>query len=98
MKKVTPPKVKTLAEGSVLIAKQMQADAGQLLPEHLADLESIVFVREGECIFKMNNEDQVLKQGDTSIVPADVRHQIEATTDFKGVHFMPKDIKFKFFN
>ena len=98
MKKATPPKVTTLAEGSVLIAKQMQADAGQLLPEHLANLESIVFVREGECLFKMNNEEHVLKQGDTIIVPPEVRHQIEAITDFKGVHFMPKDIQFTFFN
>lgn len=97
MEKATPPKVKTLAEGSELIAKQMQADAGQLMPEHLANLESIVFVREGECVFKMNNEEQVLKQGDTIIVPPEVRHQIKAITNFKGVHFMPKGIKFKFF-
>lgn len=97
MEKVTPPKVKTLAEGNVLVAKQMQADAGQLLPEHLANLESIVLVREGECVFKMNNEELVLKQGDTIIVPPEVRHQIKAITDFKGVHFMPKEIKFMFF-
>lgn len=98
MEKVTPPKVKTLAEGNQLTAKQMQAYAGQLLPEHLANLESILFVKEGECIFKMNDEEQVLKQGDTIIVPPEVKHQIKAITDFKGIHFMPNAIKFKFFN
>lgn len=97
MEKVTPPKVKALAEGSHLTAKQMQANAGQLLPEHLANLESILFIREGTCIFKINHEEQELTQGDTIIVPPEIRHQIKAITDFKAIHFMPKDIEFKFF-
>lgn len=97
MKKVTPPQVKVLADGISLTAKQMQAKAGQLLPEHLANLESILFIQEGECIFKMNNQEQVLTSGDTIIVPPEVKHQIQATSDFKAVHFMPKNIKFQFF-
>ena len=98
MEKVTQPKVKTLASGGKLMAKQMQANAGELLPEHIANIESILFIQEGECVFKMNNKDLVLKQGDTIVVPAEIKHQIRANTDFKAVHFMSNDIKFKFFN
>ncbi|HLR77105.1 MAG TPA: cupin domain-containing protein [Balneolaceae bacterium] len=97
MTKVTKPKVKTLASGSNLTAKQMQAEAGDLLPKHLANTESILFVQEGECIFKINGEDNVLKQGDAFVVPPETKHQIKAVTDFKGIHFMPASIKFKFY-
>ena len=75
----------------------MQANAGDLLPEHLANVESILFIHEGECTFKMNAEDHVLKKGDFKVVPPDNRHQIKANTDFKAVHFMPNEIKFKYF-
>lgn len=98
MEKITPPKVRTLAAGEKLIAKQMQANEGDLLPAHLASIESILLIQEGECIFKMNQEELVLKQGDSIVVPAEVKHQIKAKTDFKAVHFMPKEIDFKFFN
>lgn len=98
MEKITKPKVKLLASGTELTAKQMQANAGELLPAHIANLESILLIQEGECIFMMNEVEQVLKQGDTIIVPPEVKHQIKASTDFKAVHFMPKGIDFKFFS
>ena len=97
MEKETKPKVRTLATGTELIAKQMEAKAGDLLPEHLADLESILMVHKGECLMKINNEDIHLKEGEAFIVPAKVKHQIKALADFKGVHFMPKAIRFEFF-
>ena len=98
MEKITKPKIKPLAAGNNLIAKQMQADAGDLLPKHLANMESILFVQDGECVLTINNEDNVLKQGDAFIVPPEVKHQIKAKTDFKGIHFMPKEIEFQFFD
>lgn len=97
MKKVTPPKVRILATGKNLTAKQMQGKTGDLMPKHLADSESIVFVHEGECLFHMDGEETHLKPGDSLVVPPQVKHQIEVVSDFKEVHFMPKDIKFEFF-
>lgn len=61
MEKVTKPKVRTLAAGTRLVAKQMQGSANDLLPEHLANVESIIFIHEGECILKINNEDKHLR-------------------------------------
>lgn len=98
MGKVTQPNVKILTSGHELVAKQMQANAGELLPAHLANLESILMVQEGECILKIQNKDHVLKQGDAFVVPPEIKHQIKVNKDFKAVHFMPKKIKFKFFD
>ncbi|GAB1453418.1 hypothetical protein MASR2M47_34740 [Draconibacterium sp.] len=97
MEQITKPTIKLLATGTKLVAKQMIANAGDLLPKHLATLESILFVHEGECTLKINGEDKLLKQGDACIVPPQTKHQIKAETNFKGVHFMPKDIEFQFF-
>lgn len=97
MEKVTTPKTRILASGTELTAKQMQAKAGDLLPKHLANLETILFVHEGECILKINDEDIVLKQGEGFIIPPETKHQIKVVTDFKGLHFMPISIKFEFF-
>lgn len=98
MDKVTKPKVKLLASGTELTAKQMQGNAGELLPEHLADVESVIFIHEGECILHIHDEDKHLKPGEAMIIPPDVKHQFKAITDFKGIHFMPKNIKFQFFS
>ena len=98
MEKVTKPTVKTLTTGTKLIAKQMQANAGELLPAHLASVESILLVQEGECILNINDKDHVLKQGDAMVVPPGIKHQIKVIKDFKAVHFMPKEIEFKFFD
>ena len=98
MKKTIQPKVSVLASGTNFIAKQMAAQAGDLLPEHLASVESVLFVHEGKCILKINGEDVLLQSGEAFVIPAQTRHQIEALADFKGIHFMPKNIEFKFFS
>lgn len=97
MEKITKPKVKGLASGVDFAAKQMQGNAGDLLPEHLANVESIIFIHEGECILKINGEDKPLKPGEAFIIPPKIKHQFRAITDFKGIHFMPKEIEFQFF-
>jgi len=97
MEKVTKPNVSTIASGKNLIAKQMQAKAGDLLPKHLADMESIVVIHEGECILKIHGEDVSLKKGEGYVIPPDIKHQIKVVADFKGLHFMPIAIKFEFF-
>lgn len=94
---ITKPKVRELARGEELTAKQMQAGEGELLPMHYGDVESIIFIHEGECILNLGGEDIHMKPGEARIIPPDVKHQFRAITDFKGIHFMPKKIKFKYF-
>ncbi len=97
MEEVIKPKVRTLANGTNLVAKEMAGKKDKLLPKHLANVESIIFIHEGECILRINDEDVVLNAGDAFIVPPNVKHQFKGITDFKGIHFMPKEIKFEFF-
>lgn len=98
MAPITKPNIRILATGSALVAKQMAAPAGALLPKHLANLESIVFVHAGECIMHINNMDVHLKPGEAFAVPADVVHQIKVVADFRGIHIMPKEIEFTYFD
>jgi quercetin dioxygenase-like cupin family protein len=98
MEKITKPNIRSIASGKNLIVKQMQAEAGALLPEHIADMESILFIHEGECILNINEEDIVLKTGEGYVIPPEIKHQIRVINDLKGLHFMPVEIKFEFFN
>lgn len=97
MKTITNPKVTPLAEGKSLIAKQMLANAGELLPKHLASSESVLVMREGSCVMHLEDANHTLDQEDVFIIPANVIHQIEAIQNFRAVHIMPADITFKFF-
>lgn len=98
MEKVSKPKVKVLASGEKLIAKQMQGNKGDLLPKHLANVESILFIHEGACILHIKDTEKLLEAGDAFIIPAEVKHQIKVIEDLKAVHFMPKEIVFEFFD
>ncbi|MDD2196556.1 MAG: cupin domain-containing protein [Bacteroidales bacterium] len=97
MEKVTKPKVRLLARGGKFVAKQMEANAGDLLPKHLANIESVLIVLEGECVLALSGTEHVLKQGDSFIVPPKIEHQIRVIEDFRAVHVMTNDIEFKFF-
>lgn len=97
MPEVIKPKVRSLANGNKFVAKEMSGKKDKLLPLHHADVESIIYISEGECILKLGDEDIPLKQGEAYIVPPKVKHQFLGITDFKGIHFMPKDIKIEFF-
>lgn len=98
MKKVGKPKVKTLGMGQDYVAKQMEGKADEYLPKHLADVESVMFIHEGECYLIINEEDVLLRPGDAYIIPPKIKHQFKGITDFKGIHFMPKDIKIEYFD
>lgn len=98
MEQVTKPKVRLIASGEKLTVKEMQAKAGDLLPKHLASVESILFVHQGECVLYINDEEKVLRQGDGFVIPPETKHQIKAITDFRGIHFMPSSIKFEYFS
>ncbi len=98
MTEVTKPRVRTIATGREMVAKQMQADAGDLLPEHTASLESILFIHEGACVLTMAGEEIPLEAGVGHVIPPDTRHQIRVVSDFKGLHIMPRSIRFEYFD
>lgn len=98
MEKVTKPTVRLLSKGEQFNAKQMQAKAGELLPKHIANIESVLIVMEGECVLALAGKEYTLKSGDTFIVPPKIKHQIRAIKDFKAIHVMTNNIEFEFFD
>src|SRR5690625_2722762 len=96
MATVKNPKTILLDEGEKLRAKQMEARSVQLLHKHKATEESALVVIEGACVLKKAESEQILEPGDSVVIPSDVWHQIKAIRDFKAIHVMPKDIRFKF--
>ena len=98
MKEVIKPKVKTLAVGESFTTKEMNGKKDMFLPEHSSDIESVIFIHEGECILLINEKEVVMKPGDAFIIPPYIKHQFKGITDFKGIHFMPNEIVFEFFN
>ena len=85
-----------LEEGANFVTKQMEATGGRKLPRHQASTESVLVVIEGACSVEFSEADHSLKSGESLIIPKDAWHQISADPDFKAVHIMPKDIRFKF--
>ena len=98
MDEITKPRVRSIATGKEMVAKQMQAEAGDLLPAHSASVESILFIHEGECILHMQGDEIRLQAGVGHVIPPKTRHQIRVVADFKGLHIMPKDIRFEYFD
>lgn len=98
MKTVTNPKVKLLATGEQFNVKQMEAKKGDLLPKHLATIESVLIVIQGKCVLTIAGIDHNLEAGDSFIVPPKIKHQIRAVEDLKAFHVMTNDIAFEFFS
>lgn len=82
MEKIIIPTVSVLATGTDFAAKQMQANANEVMPLHHANLESILFIYEGECILQMNDEELLLKLGEAVVIPPLIKHQIKAVKDY----------------
>lgn len=55
-----------------------------------------VRTRWGTVHVEFSEADHSLKSGESLIIPKDEWHQITADPDFKAVHIMPKEIRFKF--
>ena len=88
--KVSQPKVKKISQGHTMEIKQMSAKAGELLPKHSANVESVLVVTQGKCNLMMNGENHALSAGESFIVPKELKHQISVEEDFKAYHIMPK--------
>ncbi|MBS1588949.1 MAG: cupin domain-containing protein [Bacteroidetes bacterium] len=98
MNEVIKPIVRVLASGDNLVAKEMSGKKDKFLPKHSSNMESVIFIHEGECIFILDEKEIFLKAGEAHIVPPGIKHQFKGITDFKGIHFMPKEIEFEFFD
>lgn len=65
-------------------------DEGQGLTEHTAPFDAMVQVLEGEVEIRIGGNPNVLKQGETIIMPASIPHALQAVKPFKMLLTMIK--------
>ena len=75
---------------------EASATAGATMPRHKASRESALIVTHGQCVVKFDEENRVLEQGESVILPEDAWHAVQADPEFTAVHIMPKGIRFTF--
>jgi len=68
-------------------------DKSQALSEHTVDFDALVLILDGEAEIKIAGRSNMLKSGDSIIMPANKPHSVKAITDFKMLLVMIKKIK-----
>ncbi len=68
-------------------------DAGQGLSEHTAPFDAIVQVLDGEGELIIDGKSVITKTGETTIMPANIPHAVNANKPFKMQLIMLKDKK-----
>jgi len=63
-------------------------DAGQGLSEHTAPFDAIVYVLDGEAKVLIDNDINLVNQGEMIIMPANKPHALEASQRFKMLLIM----------
>ena len=63
-------------------------DKGQGLSEHAAPFDALAYIVEGEAKITIAGKPLQLKQGETTIMPANQTHALTATTPFKMLLIM----------
>lgn len=66
-------------------------DEGQGLTEHTAPFDAMVQVLEGEVEIRIGGKPNLLKQGETIIMPANIPHALQAVKPFKMLLTMIKE-------
>ncbi len=67
-------------------------DEGQGLTEHTAPFDAMVQVLEGEVEIRIGGQPNLLKAGETIIMPANIPHALHATKAFKMLLTMIKGV------
>lgn len=65
-------------------------DEGQGLTEHTAPFDAMVQVLEGEVEIRIGGKPNLVKQGETIIMPANIPHALQAVKAFKMLLTMIK--------
>lgn len=70
-----------LVDNDLLQVTQFTFGAGQTLSEHTSSRAAVVQVLEGELVFRLNGEDNLLRAGDCLYMAPDTPHSVRTETD-----------------
>lgn len=79
------PQLIPLSKGEEFQLLKVMADAGAAMPTHHATSEAVVMVKKGEAEIKFSDRKVLLKEGDTFIIPKNVKHRLEVKEEFEAV-------------
>lgn len=65
-------------------------DKGQNLSEHTAPFDAIVIILDGKCEISIAGKQNMLTEGQMTVMPANIPHVLEATEAFKMILIMMK--------
>ena len=72
-------------------------NAGDVLKKHKVNYNAVLFVREGKITYTEEDRRSLeLAAGDCTIIPAEVYHEVECSTDAKFFVVLPNQAKIRF--
>lgn len=96
MKTINLPIMITRQTGKSFKVLQVNGNAGIFMHPHFSTKEAVIIVQKGSAVLKMNEKDYLLKQIETFIIPAGVKHSLTINEDFQAIVIMEKDSEIKF--
>jgi len=85
MENTDRPQMHPLGKGEAFKLLEVNAKSGMSMPEHHATSEAVIVVKTGEAVLKMDKKEQILKSGDTIILPARKNHSLHINKDFNAI-------------
>jgi quercetin dioxygenase-like cupin family protein len=69
-----------LAHSSQIMLTEHTLEKGAILPEHSHPHQQLVYLLEGELLLEMSGQQQIIKAGDSLVIPSDAKHKVTAIT------------------
>jgi quercetin dioxygenase-like cupin family protein len=70
-----------MLNGRAMTLARITLASGAVVPEHRHDNEQIATVLAGRLRFVVGDEEQVVREGESVLIPSDVPHTVEALVD-----------------
>ena len=90
------PKLTHLNMGETNKILQVEGNAGTRMPIHTCTHEAIIVVHVGEALLQMPDSEQLLKTGDSFIIPAEKEHRLKILKKFKALAIMAAEAEINF--
>ena len=70
-----------MLSGQAMTLARITLDTGAVVPEHRHENEQIATVLAGRVRFVVGDEERVVREGESVLIPSDVPHSVEALVD-----------------
>jgi quercetin dioxygenase-like cupin family protein len=96
MKTLNMPELIALNAVDTFKILQVSGNAGMKMPLHHVTKETVVMVQKGSALLTMDEEQHMLMEGSTFVIPARQNYSFSLKTGFKALMITSQDTKIKF--